>query len=255
MGKLQQSGINLPFYGQSKLTFDTRTGFFVMDKVVPQNLKLPIPRPILNAEKATGYPAKFPTIPYRFLLLGLGSYEEQRRAMAYILLFRSFLPEHFMEKYQIEKGFAMRRAMIFNRFPVLTPIFTELELKAPKTFFEPLDRAGKIYRKEMGIEKKSKVSATATAIALPPITLPPDSRTPAGTPPAYAPMTPPAYAPMTPPGTPPAGGKRKTRSVKKRRSTTRKQSTEKSTLGLPTSESRALQYASLFRGVWKVHNK
>ena len=264
MGKLQTNGINLPFYGQSKLTFDTRTGFFVMDKVVPQNLKLPIPRPILNAEKTAGYPAKFPTIPYRFLLLGLGSYEEQRRAMAYILLFRSFLPEHFMEKYQIEKGFAMRRAMIFNRFPVLTPIFTELELKAPKTFFEPLDRAGKIYRKEMGIEKKSKVAAataTATALPPPPITLPPDSRTPAGTPPAivpesptYAPMTPPAYAPMTPPGTPPGtppplkGGKRKTRKQRVKRGTTRKKDNR-------TGENRAMEYASMFRSIWKLHNK
>lgn len=256
MENLQTNGINLPFYGQSKLTFDTRTGFFVMDKVVPQNLKLPIPRPILNAEKTAGYPAKFPTIPYRFLLLGLGSYEEQRRAMAYILLFRSFLPEHFMEKYQIEKGFAMRRAMIFNRFPVLTPIFTELELKAPKTFFEPLDRAGKIYRKEMGIEKKSKVAA----LPPPPITLPTDYITPANSnvvvpeSPTYAPMTPPAYAPMTPTGTPPGtppplkGGKRKTRKQRVKRGTTRKKDNR-------TGENRAMEYASMFRSIWKLHNK
>ena len=282
MNKLQTSGITLPFYGESKLTFDTRTGFFVLDKVIPQSLKISIPRPILNAEKAAGNPSKFPTVPYRFLLLNLDSPDAQRRAMAYMLMFRSFLPEHFMEKYPIEKGFALRRAMIFNRFPVLTTLFNELELKVPKSFLESLDRAGKLYRKEMGIEKKPKAAPAAPegavkAAAPAPIAVPREPGTPAGTPPAtppanvvvpdspiygdaspaYAAMTPPAgMAGATPPGTPPAsppyaprGGKRKTRKHHEKRRTTRKRSDQ------GKAEKDAMQYASMFRSIWKLHKK
>lgn len=272
MGKLQKTGIDLPFYGNSKLTFDTRTGFFVLDKVVPQNLKISIPRPVLNAEKAAGNPAKFPDVPYRFLLLGLDSPEAQRRAMTYMLLFRSFIPEHFMEKYPIEKGFALRRAMIFNRFPVLTPLFTELELKAPKEFLEPLDRAGKIYRKEMGIEKKAKAVPSTAAVpppnaAPPPIAAPPPNAAPPPASPTYRPESP-AYAAYTPPppnsptyglegATPPApkGGRRKTRKRGTKRGTTRKQCGGMSAMSAmsPASENVAMQYASMFRNIWKVH--
>lgn len=205
MNTLQTKGITLPHYGPSKLTFDSRTGFFALDSVVPPSLKIPIPPAVLDAEKAAGNPSKFSTVLYKFLLLPLDTPEAQKRAMTYMLLFRSYMPEHFLEKYPIEKGYAMRRAMIFNRFPVLSPLFTELELKAPKEFLEPLDRAGKLYRKEMGIPTR----------------------------------IPKAIAPAPP--APAQGGKRKTRSSKKRG--TRKQSPEQ----------RAAQYASLFRQVWKNH--
>ena len=65
--------------------------------------------------------------------------------------------------------------------------------------------------------------------------------------PTYAPMTPPAYAPMTPAGTPPPpkGGKRQTRKQRVKRGTTRKKDNR-------TGENRAMEYASMFRSIWKL---
>jgi hypothetical protein len=130
-----QKGITLPHYGDAKLTFDTRTGFFALDKVVPP---IKIPTPVSGAaERTTSYP---------FLLMSLDTPEGEKRALQYMLIFRSFLPEHFMERYPLVGN--RPRAMVFNRYPVLTTLFTELEIPLPPTFSEPLGRAGSLYRKE-----------------------------------------------------------------------------------------------------------
>ena len=135
-----QKGISLPHYGESKLSFDTRTGFFVFDKIIP-SLNIPIPKEAVQPEAE----AQFNAVPYKFLIMPLDTPEAQKRALQYMLIFRNFLPEHFMEKY----SFA-RRAMIFNRYPILTTLFTELGIELPKEYLEPLGRAGSLYRKETG---------------------------------------------------------------------------------------------------------
>jgi len=207
MTRLQTEGIDLPYYGLSKLTLDTRTGFFVLNKVVTK----------MNV------PSKFSTVPYEFLLMPMDTEDARRRAMSYLLMFRSYLPEHYMEKYPIEKGFGQRRAMIFNHAPVLKPLFEKLGFAVPKTFLEPLDRASKMYRKETGSTARPAVATPAPPA---PATLAPPS-------PEYAPMTPPSPSPSP---SPKVGGK--TRKNKKR-STTRK--------------SKVHQYATLFRRIWKAH--
>jgi hypothetical protein len=234
MTKLQ-SGIDLPHYGKAKLTFDTRTGFFALDTVVP-NIKIPIPK-----QFADGYP----TLPYRFLLMPMETEDEKRRMMTYMLMFRNASPEHFLEKYPLEKGFGVRRAMVFNRYPILTSLFTELGLQIPKSFLEPLDRAGKLYRKDTG---KAKVVKPSVSNLPKPSNLsnPPKLSVPAEEPyPAYAPGTPLATTPVfgttpagTPPGTPPLTPKGGTR--------------KKSQRGTRKNNKNA---ASLFTRIWKIHSK
>lgn len=224
MTKLQ-SGIDLPYYGKAKLTFDTRTGFFALDTVVP-NIKIPIPKEFADS---------YPSLPYRFLLMPMETEDEKRRMMTYMLMFRNASPEHFLEKYPLERGFGVRRAMVFNRYPILTSLFTELGIQIPKSFLEPLDRAGKLYRKDTG---KVKVVKELPKVSLPPKILeepypdyapgtPPLGSTPPGTPPIGS----------TPPGTPPLTPKGGTRRQKKLRGTRKNNK----------------NVASLFTRIWKIH--
>jgi len=155
--KSLQKGISLPHYGDAKLTFDSRTGFFALDKVVAP-IQLPLSKPV----------------PYSSLLMPLDSPEGEKRALQYMLIFRSFLPEHFMERYPFVGN--RPRAMIFNRYPVLSNLFQQLEMPVPATFSDPLGRASSLYRKEVGKKVVSGGSASSRGTR---------RRRSSGTPPPY----------------------------------------------------------------------
>jgi hypothetical protein len=65
-------------------------------------------------------------------------------------MFRSFLDRKYMEEYELYKGFKVKRAMIFDRPPVLTKLYQELGLKIPGTFMEALGKASKIHKENTG---------------------------------------------------------------------------------------------------------
>lgn len=244
MKGLQEKGITLPFYGNTKLSFDTRTGFYVFPEVIPTNLRIKIPEPILyknlnittpsNADKKV-----YENELYRNFCMPLVSEEDKRRVHIYEIMFRSFLPEHFLEKYGLEAKYGRRRAFIFERYPYLDPLFKELEIPFPKQFIQTLGRAGALYRKETGKKRKEKPqpvpasnAAGAAAAAAVAMNLTPESvkypyapaspvyypSSPAygeegeegGHTPAYGPATPPYNATgeggHTPPGAPPVYG-------------------------------------------------
>ena len=212
MERAQAEGLTLPHYGSAKLMFDSRTGFFALDKVVPFSLAIQ-------------------GVPYRSLLFSLEGEEAQARALKYMLIFRNFMPEHFLERFPIDPKFVVRRAMIFNRFPVLTELFTELQLNMPRNYLEPLGRAGRLYKREtVKVNKVSKPQAPAP-IRAPVAQAPPIVNQPS---PAYAAVTPPAndQSPAYGAVTPPNGVK-----------------TPKQVGGF--GEDLARQYASLFANVWK----
>jgi hypothetical protein len=174
---LQTKGMFLPHFGPGKLSLDTRTGFYIFPQVVPKKLMIPI-----SPDESQ---------PYRFLGLALDTPEAKKRALTYILMFRNVVPEKFMEKYGLEKGFGIRRAMAFDRPPVLPRVFDELGLDVPAAFRDGLRRAAALHQGE----KKAKTPAqpamqeepapTYGYVAGGPMT--PGGMTPAGTPP---PMTP-----------------------------------------------------------------
>jgi hypothetical protein len=121
---LSTKGIELPGLGLSKLTFDTRTGFYVLDKF---------------AQKAA---LKGTDIPYSKLLLPLETPEQQEFAILYSIHYRSFVPDKFMAMETIAPQQApVYRAFIFERPPALDKMFTNLEKPIPKMFETPAQLA------------------------------------------------------------------------------------------------------------------
>ena len=213
MEVIQTKGIVLPHYGAAKMSFDSRTGFFVLDSVVPTNLF------VLNGKLA-----------YRSLLMSLQTPQAQVNAMKYMLIFRNFMPEHFMEPFEIHGGFKPYRAMIFNRYPVLTNLFTDLGFNIPVEYREPLGRAGRLYRSETA--RVNKVVTRPQPSGLMPITIPKEQA--AQVTPEYAAVTP-EYAAVTPEASNQKGGKKQNK-------------TQRSHHNLEHS---AREYAALFASVWK----
>ena len=188
MDLVQTTGLNLPFFGPGKLCLDTRTGFYMFPQVVPRNLVVPVP--VEEAEASTKT-----TQPYRFLALPLDTAEAKKRALNYILIFRNAIPAKFMEKYGLDKGFGIRRAMVFDRPPVLPRVFQELDLEVPKDFKAGIARAAALFQKNTGVSKKPVPTFSVQPYEAKPAT------------PQFGPGTP-QFGPGTPqfgPGTPQFG--------------------------------------------------
>jgi hypothetical protein len=169
MDLLQTRGLKLPFFGPGKLSLDTRTGFYMFPQVVPRNLVVPLPKEEAPApapapasvggggSAAASAPKRQgqTTQPYRFLALPLDTPEAKKRALNYILIFRNAIPAKFMEKYGLDKGFGIRRAMVFDRPPVLPRVFQELDLEVPKDFTAGIARAAALFQKNTGAPRKT----------------------------------------------------------------------------------------------------
>jgi hypothetical protein len=190
MDKAQSEGIELPFYGNGKLSFDTRTGFYVLPQVV-QRIQVNIPSP---PSAGGGASAGEQGIAYKNLIIPLDTQEARKNAMTYMLKFRTVLPEKYMEKYGIAKGFGLRRAMVFNRPPVLASLFKGLELELPGEYRGALAQAAALYQKESGVLPKAALAAAAAAAGVGGggAAAAPD------TPPYYPQSTTPQFGPTTP---------------------------------------------------------
>jgi len=182
MDALQSKGLDLPFYGKGKLSFDTRTGFYVFPQVIPRSLQI--------TEKAE-------TFPYKYLAMPLSTADERRRALTYSLMFRSLVDDKFMQKYGLEKGFGIKRAMIFDRPPVLTRLFQDVGLDIPAAFRDGIGRASRIHK------ENTAPSAAAPAPAPSSLSGAPSSRIAALPSTAAAPAAQARTPPLPPSTTPP----------------------------------------------------
>jgi hypothetical protein len=176
---IQTAGIKLPGFKTGSLAYDTRTGFFVL----PQLLL-----PTLSVEGAPGEPA----VPYSSLLIKLNSTELKERAREYAVLFRTFLPEKYMEKFGLAPKFGIRRAMVLSRPGFFKRWFEELKLTMPPA----LEKMGK--RASVQFELNSKRASTKAAAK------PSEAGGGAASAAAGAPLFPGATPPGTPPGSPEA---------------------------------------------------
>jgi hypothetical protein len=183
MEKLQTQGLVLPLYGAGTLSFDTRTGFYILPQVVPRSLA------IVNQEQEA---KKQGPVPYSRLCIPLANETDKRRATNYKVMFRNFSLLHFMKNYGIETKFGLNRAMIFERPPVLSALFKLFGMGIPKEFIYGLKRATATKAEDEDALKK-------LGQALAPMPAP--RAAPPGTPPGS-----PAYAEMTPPGSPGSPG-------------------------------------------------
>jgi predicted RNA methylase len=89
------------------------------------------------------------------LMMPLDSSEKRQLAMTYLLIFRSFYPQKLNTMFGLEKKVGVRRAMVFERPPVLKTLFEELGLKMPKEWGSALARASEQFK----AEKQAKSSA------------------------------------------------------------------------------------------------
>lgn len=149
METLETVGTSFPHYGNGRLSFDTRTGFYAFPQIV-RGTRIP-----------TSAAAAGAGLPYEQLLLPLSNEEAKRRALTYALTFRTFMPQKFMEK---EEKLGFTRAMIFSRPPVLTKVFEELEIPMPAAFSSILGRAAGIFKRNTMVplaQAKGTVAASA----------------------------------------------------------------------------------------------
>jgi hypothetical protein len=177
MEKLQTQGLVLPVYGPGALSFDTRTGFYILPQVVPRSLV------VVNKDQEESAKKQAP-VPYSRLCIPLANETDKRRATNYKMMFRNFSLLNFMKIYGIETKFGLNRAMIFERPPVLSALFKLFGLGMPKEFIYGLKRATTTKTEDEEALKKLGQAAVPKAA-------------PRGTPPGS-----PRYAAMTPPGSP-----------------------------------------------------
>jgi hypothetical protein len=239
LDKVQKEGLVLPYYGACKMKQDTRTGFYVLDKIVPGGLRL---GPSSQGQKQA--------VLYRSILLPLDTEPAQRFAMKYTLVMRNFFPEQFLKDYEIGKGSFVKQAMVFNRFAFLKALFDELGITMPDAVRDGLRMGAALYQRVSG-----KPSASAASKAPAPVPAPVAV---AEAEPAYATVTPQGtppsgVSPGTPPGTPPSGVQPKGGKRRTKRKTTLRRKTRRIATQTGGSAIYGKHLASLFTRVWKVH--
>ena len=105
MNTLQTTGIDIPDLGMTKARFDSRTGFYVLDKFAQR-----------EALKDAG--------PYSQVLFPLETAAQKSFASTYRVLFRSFFPDKLLKVETIvPKMPPVRRAFIFERPSIFKKMF------------------------------------------------------------------------------------------------------------------------------------
>lgn len=254
---LKTKGITLPFYGQGLLSFDTRTGFSVLSQMIPKDL-------VVRGEKPTDL------IPYNSLLIRLNTEELRRRVIDYIVLFRTYVPNKYMTKFPLAKGFGVRRAFIFSRPGFFKRWFEELKFDIPENLDQLGKRASRLFEEDTGRREAKKAAAKAKASGAAAAAAADEEG--GHTPPLYEPEA--APGPRTPeynagegtvkdasPKTPEFGGSRRARRHTKRHTVSRKPRKTRRSRG--TSKGVALyksmtqgqhhalkQFATIYKSIW-----
>lgn len=179
LNNVMRYGLRIPFYGGGAMSFDMRTGFYVMPQVT-----VPAYRPNLLPIDSNQAPAKRKDI--------------QASLRKYLLKARMYSDDTYGKEISLPTG-PVPNAFIFSRPILLMPIFKAIGIGIPKDFYQYV----KEMRDEYEAGKPQTLSIRAPVAAAP---------APAPQSPAYAPATPvgpstPAYGPATPvgPGTPAYG--------------------------------------------------
>lgn len=193
MESMKSDGITLPRYGHGVLSFDMRTGFYVLPQMVPKDLRV---RGETDADAPT----------YNSLLIRLNTPELRQRATEYSVLFRTFLPHMYMKKFPLAKGFGVPRAMVLSRPGFFKRWFEELDIKSiPKVLDDLGKRASYQFEENTGRRKAKKLAAEALYAPAqegpktPPAAEEAVAAAGSTTPPYYGSTTPPYAGSTTPP--------------------------------------------------------
>jgi 16S rRNA G966 N2-methylase RsmD len=165
MNHVETEGLRLPYYGKQKLMFDTRTGFFVFPQMLPRTLEIPVPK-----DPNPNYANDPSTVPYYHLLMPLETDLDRKRALEYMIVFRSFIKDKAFMRFGLDKGVGVRRAMVLSRPPFLPDLFKGLQLDFPDNYKQASARAVRQYKANTGEESKAdkiRKAAQETALAVP----------------------------------------------------------------------------------------
>ena len=154
------TGLTLPHYGQGKLVFDSRTGFFVLEQMIPKELRLPLSEEAIEQDKQRGQDS-LQTISYKSICLPLSTEDQRTKMMNYMLTFRTFMPTKFLTSYGLLKGFGARRAFLFNRPPILAKVFQLVGQEVPKEYKSALARSAAIYQEDTGRLPRERIAVKA----------------------------------------------------------------------------------------------
>ena len=184
LNNVMRYGLRLPFYGGGAMSFDMRTGFYIMPQVTTQMYKgnvLPI-----DSNQA---PAKRKDI--------------QASLRKYLLKARMYSDETYGKEISLPTG-VVRNAFIFSRPILLMPIFKAIGIGLPKDFYQYIKELGDEYKagKPLPLSQAAPLTIRAPAAPLPEVALGGTPKFGPSTPvapqsPAYAPQSP-AYAPQSP---------------------------------------------------------
>jgi len=179
-------GVRLPFYGNGTISFDTRTGFYILPQVA--------------------------TSAYRVNIIPMDTTKQARRkdvidaSRKYLVTCRTYSPDTYKKEVPLPTG-NISNAFIFARPLLLAPVFKAVKIALPKDMYEYLKEASEAYKASRPLTIKAPTQAPVAG------PLPIGAQSPAYVPktpigaqsPAYVPTTPigaqsPAYAPTTPIG-------------------------------------------------------
>jgi hypothetical protein len=142
MTKFMTEGIEIPGVGLSKIVFDSRTGFYVLDSFVRG--KNPIVFDITKIDPTTGMNNVF---SYLDLLMPLETPEDRRNVMNYNIVFNKYNPEKvFVPENLFPEGPVVYRSFIFNRPSNYFSLFANLHQKFPAGLKMVTDRASFKYQ-------------------------------------------------------------------------------------------------------------
>jgi hypothetical protein len=134
--KLMLDGIDVPGSGRCRMAYDSRTGFFVLDGMIPEGLS-------------------FGDISYRSLVVPLSDTAQKQKALEVQVLFRTFFPSKHFQMERLVDGSSVRRAFIFERPPMLQQLYTDLGI-TPSEFVKAKTRiaAGLFQRNSATLRSK-----------------------------------------------------------------------------------------------------
>jgi hypothetical protein len=189
LNNVMRYGLRLPFYGGGAMSFDMRTGFYIMPQV-----SAPIYKPNILPIDSNEPPAK------RKL--------QQEALRKYLLKARIYSEETYGKEISLPTG-SVRNAFIFSRPILLMPIFKAIGIGLPRDFYEYIRELREEYEGGRPLSIRAPTGPVLPGPQLrQPIAVAEETRTPKFGPgtPQFGPGTP-QFGPGTPqfgPGTPAA---------------------------------------------------
>lgn len=152
MTKLMEEGIEIPGVGLSKIVFDSRTGFYVLDSFVRGKNTI-----VYDTTKINPLTKDFYTFSYLNILMPLETPEDRRNVMNYSIIFNKYNPQKvFLPENLFSEGPPVYRSFIFNRPSNYFALFANLHQKFPTGLKMVTDRASHKYQQN----KRNRESRT-----------------------------------------------------------------------------------------------